>query len=924
MTQVFIIEDGMLKKYTGQGGDVIIPEGVTSIERGAFYQCTNVKKVVLPESIKEIWPDSLNHIPEIVVTDTAVGEDLAEANVEDSIISVLDSISCDVKYKVWYCKNNQTAHNTIEFECAWNSGEFNFKTIDGIFDKFLNIKDRIKYAVWRLEYPYKLSEQHETRFRSFLSRNGYKLLEDLIDQSNTEEITTLIKYDAVKEKNIDMLIEYASRNHKTEISAYLLELKEKNNWETSREQFELKDREKVYELWDIKKENPSIIRRYCGEEEFVNFPSTYNGVSITGLADVSEKTPENYKSIKSIIIPEGYTQLGRYSFKGCENLISVTLPDTINEIPDHCFEDCRQLEEIILPDSIVKIGNFAFMGCKKLRNIKFPKELTTIESYAFEKCISLKEIDLGEKVKFLGKHCFFTTGIDTVVYRGDRCFCPECFYYPRYVYTDGNISAQSIPESTHMPMSYYGVRVDDIARETDNSYLAGMNIYGYGKLKAFPKNLTNFKGIDFPQFVRKLGGEYSNSFNKNINVMVTYQIDENDNMVRRARKQGVAVISEIDFLKVISEKDHLDLTPYILPEMDKPAKEKVKKRDKNDPFRPAVIKKSWKYETNDDGTITITDYLGTDTEITIPERVGDAKVTTLGEYLFSVMKPRRRSDRSEHMRNIIKISIPETVDTIQRGAFQGCRKLLNINLPNGLNKIDDATFCWCNSLESIELPDGISEIGKEAFQGCTVLKDINVSEGITIGKSAFQRCRNLADREGFVIRNGILFGYYGTNSCVTIPKGIHTINDKAFDGFEGVLIESIVIPEDVKKIGYAAFSNQGELNNIIIENPSVELESWAFYGCNSLADDEGWIIVRDTLFGYCGNRHDVYVPKRVKKISSFSRKEEYNVLKLHIPAYIDEIYGIMGGENGVWIVGEKGSPAEKYAEMNHLRFVNES
>ena len=288
------------------------------------------------------------------------------------------------------------------------------------------------------------------------------------------------------------------------------------------------------------------------------------------------------------------------------------------------------------------------------------------------------------------------------------------------------------------------------------------------------------------------------------------------------------------------------------------------------------------------------------------------------------MKPRRRSDRSEHMRNIIKISIPETVDTIQRGAFQGCRKLLNINLPNGLNKIDDATFCWCSSLESIELPDGISEIGKEAFQGCTVLKDINVSEGITIGKSAFQRCRNLADREGFVIRNGILFGYYGTNSCVTIPKGIHTINDKAFDGFEGVLIESIVIPEDVKKIGYAAFSNQGELNNIIIENPSVELESWAFYGCNSLADDEGWIIVRDTLFGYCGNRHDVYVPKRVKKISSFSRKEEYNVLKLHIPAYIDEIYGIMGGENGVWIVGEKGSTAEKYAEKNHIRFVNES
>ena len=33
MSQDFIIEDGKLKEYLGQGGDVIIPEGVTSIER---------------------------------------------------------------------------------------------------------------------------------------------------------------------------------------------------------------------------------------------------------------------------------------------------------------------------------------------------------------------------------------------------------------------------------------------------------------------------------------------------------------------------------------------------------------------------------------------------------------------------------------------------------------------------------------------------------------------------------------------------------------------------------------------------------------------------------------------------------------------------------------------------------------------------
>ena len=57
-TNDFEIENGILKKYTGPGGDVVIPDGVTTIEgyfaSGAFSRCRNLERITVPESVKEI------------------------------------------------------------------------------------------------------------------------------------------------------------------------------------------------------------------------------------------------------------------------------------------------------------------------------------------------------------------------------------------------------------------------------------------------------------------------------------------------------------------------------------------------------------------------------------------------------------------------------------------------------------------------------------------------------------------------------------------------------------------------------------------------------------------------------------------------------------------------------------------------------
>ena len=50
----FVIKDGVLKKYVGNGGDVTIPDGVREIGKSAFFCCRKIKSVTIPAHIDYI------------------------------------------------------------------------------------------------------------------------------------------------------------------------------------------------------------------------------------------------------------------------------------------------------------------------------------------------------------------------------------------------------------------------------------------------------------------------------------------------------------------------------------------------------------------------------------------------------------------------------------------------------------------------------------------------------------------------------------------------------------------------------------------------------------------------------------------------------------------------------------------------------
>ena len=106
-------------------------------------------------------------------------------------------------------------------------------------------------------------------------------------------------------------------------------------------------------------------------------------------------------------IPNSVTSIGDSAFYGCENLTSVTIPDGVTSIGDAAFLGCRRLTSVTIPDSVTSIGDSAFLSCDKLTSVTIPNSVTSIGSSAFCNCTSLTSITIPDSVTSIGKQAFY-------------------------------------------------------------------------------------------------------------------------------------------------------------------------------------------------------------------------------------------------------------------------------------------------------------------------------------------------------------------------------------------------------------------------------------------------------------------------------------------------------------------------------------
>jgi hypothetical protein len=127
-----------------------------------------------------------------------------------------------------------------------------------------------------------------------------------------------------------------------------------------------------------------------------------------------------------------------------------------------------------------------------------------------------------------------------------------------------------------------------------------------------------------------------------------------------------------------------------------------------------AVATDYAYIMNDDGTIAVSGYTGSDTDLEIPSQIDGYVVTAIADHAF------------EANWDIKSVVLPNGLITIGESAFSDCGNLTSVVIPDTVGTIRRGAFISCSALCSLTVPSSVTEIMEEAFTGCTALSDLTI------------------------------------------------------------------------------------------------------------------------------------------------------------------------------------------------------
>ena len=144
-----------------------------------------------------------------------------------------------------------------------------------------------------------------------------------------------------------------------------------------------------------------------------------------GTVEVIENSPRYSGDINipETVVNSGITytvtSIGNFAFFYCQDLKSISLPDSVTAIGASAFEQCTYLTNINIPNNVTSIGSQVFSGCSSLTSINIPDNVTSIGDSAFGNCLVLKSISIPDRVTSIGDFAFYCCmGLTSITFSG--------------------------------------------------------------------------------------------------------------------------------------------------------------------------------------------------------------------------------------------------------------------------------------------------------------------------------------------------------------------------------------------------------------------------------------------------------------------------------------------------------------------------
>jgi hypothetical protein len=210
------------------------------------------------------------------------------------------------------------------------------------------------------------------------------------------------------------------------------------------------------------------------------------------------------------------------------------------------------------------------------------------------------------------------------------------------------------------------------------------------------------------------------------------------------------------------------------------------------------------------GTCLVYSYIGSDTEVVLPETVYSRRVIGVynecfkGSNLTSVTIPNSYTLIGDsafyNCQNLSTVTLPANLTSLGRAAFAKCTSLTSVNMENcdSLTELAYAAFSDDSMMNEVIFPKNLEKISEYAFSG-TALSTMDIPDGVTVVENnAFENCGSLVE--------------------VNFPESLVEISDSTF---RGCAIESLTFPDNLVTIGNYAFADNISLNAVDI-SPSVK------------------------------------------------------------------------------------------------------